>query len=106
MEKKKLSKAEILEDEDFKTLVKKKNLVSMFFTFLELILYFGFVGLIAYNKPFLSQKISEDSAITIGIPIAVLTILFSWLLTAIYIFWANSYYDNDVKKVKDKIGGR
>ncbi|MCX8070395.1 MAG: DUF485 domain-containing protein [Thermodesulfovibrionales bacterium] len=105
MEKKRLSKSEILEDEDFKQLVKKKNMVSMVFTILELILYFGFVGLIAYNKPFLSQKISEDSAMTIGIPIAVLTIFFSWVLTAIYIFWANSSYDNEVKKVKDKIGG-
>lgn len=105
MEKKKLSKSEILEDEDFKKLVKKKNMVSMVFTILELVLYFGFVGLIAYNKPFLSQKISEGSAMTIGIPIAVFTIFLSWVLTAIYIFWANSSYDNEVKKVKDKIGG-
>lgn len=96
---------DIIEDPDFASLVSKKNTFSIILTVLELVLYFGFVGLIAYNKPFLSQKLSEGGATTIGIPIAVLTIFFSWVLTAIYIFWANASYDSDVKKLKDKIGG-
>lgn len=96
---------DIIDDPDFASLVSKKNTFSIILTVLELVLYFGFVGLIAYNKPFLSQKLSEGGATTIGIPIAVLTILLSWVLTAIYIFWANASYDSDVKKLKDKIGG-
>lgn len=96
---------DILDDEDFKALVSQKNTISIILTIVELILYFGFIALIAYNKPFLAQKVSEGSATTIGIPIAVLTIVFSWVLTAIYIFWANAKYDVNVKKVKDKIGG-
>lgn len=96
---------DLIEDPDFKALVSKKNTISIILTIIELVLYFGFVGLIAYNKPFLAQKMSEDGATTIGIPIAVMTIVLSWVLTAIYIFWANASYDNDVKKLKDKIGG-
>jgi len=96
---------EILEDEDFKSMVSKKNTFSYIMTIAELVLYFGFVALIAFNKPFLAQKLSEGSATTIGIPIAVLTIFFSWVLTTIYILWANSSYDDMVKKVKDKIIG-
>jgi len=42
---------------------------------------------------------------TKGIPIAVLTIVISWILTGIYVFWANSTYDGLVNKVKAKIGG-
>lgn len=101
--KKKRSLEEILQDVDFKTLSRQKNIVSTILTIIELILYFGFIGLIAFNKPFLSQKIS--GAITIGIPIAILTIILSWILTGIYIRWANAKYDVLVKKVKDKIGG-
>ena len=74
-------------------------------TILELVLYFGFIGLIAFNKPFLAQKLSEGSATTIGIPIAVGTIIGSWVLTGIYIFWANNTYDERVKNIKDRIGG-
>ncbi|HET6515091.1 MAG TPA: DUF485 domain-containing protein [Thermodesulfovibrionales bacterium] len=96
---------EILEDEDFKSLTSQKNTISVILTVLELVLYFGFIALIAFNKPFLAQKLSEGSATTIGIPIAVGTILFSWVFTGIYIFWANSKYDVLVKKVKEKVIG-
>ena len=101
----KKSAHEILEDEDFRSLHSQKNSISVILTILELVLYFGFIALIAFNKPFLSQKLSEGSATTIGIPIAVGTIVLSWVFTAIYIFWANSRYDTLVKKIKDKIGG-
>jgi uncharacterized membrane protein (DUF485 family) len=94
---------EILADSDFKSLSSQKNTISVILTVLELVLYFGFIALIAFNKPYLSQKFS--GAITIGIPIAVGTIFFSWVLTGIYIFWANNKYDVLVKKVKEKIGG-
>ena len=97
---------EILEDEDFKSLHSQKNTISVILTILELVLYFGFIALIAFNKPFLAQRMSPDGATTIGIPIAVGTIILSWVFTAVYIFWANSTYDTLVKKIKDKmIGG-
>lgn len=95
----------ILEDPEFKSLASQKNAVSLTLTILELVLYFGFIGLIAYNKPFLASKIADGSAITIGIPIAVGVIILSWILTGIYIFWANSSYDEMVKRVKKRVGG-
>jgi uncharacterized membrane protein (DUF485 family) len=94
---------EILEDSDFKSLSSQKNVISVVLTILELVLYFGFIALIAFNKPFLASKLS--GAISIGIPIAVGTIILSWVFTGIYIFWANNKYDVLVKKVREKIGG-
>lgn len=99
----KVKKEDILNDPDFLSLSSQKNSISIILTILELVLYFGFIALIAFNKPFLGTKIS--GAITIGIPIAVGTILLSWVLTGIYIWWANSKYDVLVKKVKEKVGG-
>ena len=64
-----------------------------------------FIGLIAFNKPFLAQKLSEGKATTVGIPIAIGTIILSWVFTGIYIRWANNKYDGMVKKVKEKVGG-
>ena len=100
----KQSKTEILNDADFKALSSQKNTISLILTVLELVLYFGFIALIAFNKPFLAQKLTAGKATTIGIPIAVGTILLSWVFTGIYIFWANTKYDKMVKKLKDKIG--
>lgn len=94
---------DILNDPDFRSLSGQKNIISLVLTIMELVLYFGFIALIAFNKPFLGTKIS--GAITIGIPIAVGTIVLSWVLTGIYIRWANVKYDVLVKKVKEKVGG-
>jgi uncharacterized membrane protein (DUF485 family) len=94
---------DILEDNDFKSLRSQKNSISIILTVLELVLYFGFIALIAFNKEFLSEKIS--GSITIGIPIAVGVIVLSWVLTGIYIRWANTKYDGMVKNLRDKIGG-
>jgi uncharacterized membrane protein (DUF485 family) len=44
-------------------------------------------------------------AATIGIPIAVGTIFLSWIFTGIYIWWANTKYDDMVKRVIEKVGG-
>lgn len=95
---------ELLEDPEFQKLAKQKNAISTILTLAELVIYFGFIALVAYNKTFLGRKLSQDSATTIGIPIAVGTIIVSWVLTGIYIFWANNKYDAMVKRVKDRLG--
>ena len=94
----------ILEDPDFQNLASQKRTISTILTIVELTLYFGFIALIAFSKPFLSTKLSETSATTIGIPIAVGVILLSWVLTGIYVYWANTTYDALVKRVREKIG--
>jgi uncharacterized membrane protein (DUF485 family) len=101
----KLKHEDILDDPDFKDLSRQKFIISTILTILELVLYFGFIALIAFRKDLLGIKISEGSAITIGIPIAVATIVGSWVLTGVYIWWANSKYDVLVNKVKEKVGG-
>jgi uncharacterized membrane protein (DUF485 family) len=95
---------QILDDPEFLKLVRQKNAVTVVLTIVQLALYFGFIGLIAYNKPFLGEKISADSAITVGIPIAVGVIFLSWILTGIYVVWANNRYDAMVKGVRERMG--
>lgn len=94
---------QILQDPAFLRLVRRKNTVTVVLTLVELVLYFGFISLVAYNKPYLARKLG-DSAITIGIPIAVGVIVLSWILTGIYIYWANSRYDMAVRDIKAKVG--
>jgi uncharacterized membrane protein (DUF485 family) len=99
----KVKKEDILNDPDFLSLVSRRNRIAWILTILELVLYFGFISLVAFNKPFLGMKLT--GAITIGIPIAVGTILLSWVFTGIYIRWANQTYDALVNNIKEKVGG-
>ncbi len=102
----KLSNQELLNDPEFKTLVSKKNIISWILIIIELVIFFVFVYWVALKPQFLGQLMTEGKATTIGIPIAVGTIVVSWVLTGIYIFWANTSYDTMVKNLKDKIGGK
>ena len=56
--------------------------------------YYGFILLVAFNKEFLAQKIGEGYTMSIGVPIGVGVIVFTILLTWIYVRRANSEFDS------------
>lgn len=92
---------ELLSSRDFKSLVSKRWTVSIILTILLFIIYYGYILLIAVDKPFLAQKVGV--ATTLGIPLGVAVIVLSWVLTVIYVIWANSSYDHEVKRLKDQL---
>lgn len=94
-------KEKILYSEEFKNLVKTKKIVSFLLTLIEIIIYFGFIFLIAYKKEFLSQKVFGE--VNVGITLGIGIILVSWILTGIYIIWANKVYDAKIAIIKEKI---
>lgn len=94
-------KEQVINSIEFKRLVKAKKTVSLTLALCELIIYFGFIWLIACKKEFIIQKISGD--VNLGIILGVGVILFSWFLTGIYVIWANKIYDEKVTDIKEKI---
>ena len=87
-----------LQDPDFVRLVRRKNAVSLVYTVLILVVYYGFVMLLAFGKEFLGGKLS--GSITIGIPVGLGVIIMAWLLTGFYVRWANREYDALVARVR------
>lgn len=71
---------------------RKRNLFGWTLTILMLIVYFGYIALIAFNKPFLAQPIGSGVT-TLGIPIGLGVIVFTILITGIYVHRANGEYD-------------
>jgi uncharacterized membrane protein (DUF485 family) len=65
--------------------------VALTLTSLMVLLYFGFIALIAYAKPFLARTLLPG--LTIGILLGVLVIVISWLLTWYYMRWTSRHYD-------------
>jgi uncharacterized membrane protein (DUF485 family) len=55
--------------------------------------YYGFILLVAFNKEFLAQKIGEGYTMSIGVPLGVGVIVFTILLTWIYVRRANTEFD-------------
>ena len=61
-------------------------------TALMLVVYYGFVLLVAFNKPLLARPIGEGVT-TLGIPIGFGVIVFTIAITAFYVRRANAEFD-------------
>jgi uncharacterized membrane protein (DUF485 family) len=56
--------------------------------------YFGFVLLVAFNKPLLGTLVVRG--LSLGMLLGALVILVAWTLTWIYVRWANTHYDSSL----------
>ena len=91
-----------LQSPEFHDLVRRKNAVSLVLTLAMLAIYFGFIFLIAFRKDLVGARISAN--VTWGIPMGVGVIASAWVLTGIYVGWANSKYDGMVAALRKKWG--
>jgi uncharacterized membrane protein (DUF485 family) len=57
-----------------------------------LVVYYGFILLVAFNKPLLASRLGEG-VMTLGMPIGLGVILFTVAITAIYVRRANGEFD-------------
>ena len=71
---------------------RKRNAFGWTLTVLMLVVYFGYIALIAFNKPFLAQPIG-NGVTSLGIPIGMGVIIFTIVITGIYVRRANGEYD-------------
>ena len=76
----------------------KRNRLGWTLTIIMLLAYYGYVALITFDKPFLAKPMGAGVT-TIGIPIAMGLILFTILITVLYIRRANSEFDRLTEEV-------
>jgi uncharacterized membrane protein (DUF485 family) len=86
-----------IDEKMFQKLVVRKWKVSLVLTAVMLIVYFGFILVLAFGREILSTKIGEH--MTLGIPVGILIIVLACVLTGIYVFWANSRYDKSIEEI-------
>ena len=76
----------------------KRNRLGIFLTALMLIVYYGYIALIAFDKKFLAQFVGVG-VITLSIPIGMGVIIFTIVITAIYVRRANGEFDTLTKEI-------
>ncbi|CAK7045628.1 MAG: hypothetical protein MESAZ_00932 [Saezia sanguinis] len=94
--------AQIEANPDYIALRKKRNLLGGSLTLVVLVIYYGFISLIAFDKEFLAKRIGEGVT-TIGVPIGLGVIVVMIILTAFYVRQANRSYDGLIEKIKSEI---
>ncbi|HLY12679.1 MAG TPA: DUF485 domain-containing protein [Planctomycetota bacterium] len=91
---------QLLQDPEFKDLVDRKNRFSLQLTGITLVLYYGFILLIAFRPGLFAFKVAGN--VTFGIVLGISVIIACWILTGIYVRWANQRYDAMVARLQEK----
>ena len=79
-------------------LTRRRSRVAVVLTAAMMIIYFGFIILVAFRPELLGTLIVPG--LSLGILMGALVIVSAWLLTFIYVRWANTVYDDEVNRLR------
>ncbi len=83
----------------YQTLRRKRSSFGWALTLAMLVVYYGYILLIAFNKELLAARIGEG-VMTWGIPIGFGVIIFTIIVTGIYVRRANREFDELTEQIK------
>ena len=76
----------------YQQLKARRSSFGWWLTAAMLVVYYGFIVLVAFNKPLMATRLG-DGVMTLGMPIGLGVILFTVIITAIYVRRANNEFD-------------
>lgn len=80
------------------TIHRQRWKLAFVLTVVMCLLYFGFIGLIAFDKELMGTLLGEG--LSLGILLGALVIVGAWILTYVYVRWANQTYDTVLNHIK------
>lgn len=90
----------------FRDLTRVRNLYAIVMTLAVIVVYFGYILLVAFDKSLLARKIGVGMVTSIGIPLGLGVIVFTIVITAVYVHLANTRFDAMVAALLREAGGK
>jgi uncharacterized membrane protein (DUF485 family) len=82
----------------YQKLKARRTSLGWMLTLSMMVVYYGFILLVAFNKPFLATKLGSG-VITYGMPLGIGVILFTIVITVFYVRRANDEFDKLTSEV-------
>ena len=92
----------VIQSPRFQELVRQRTRFAWTLTIVMLVIYFGFILLVAFAKPLLAIKIG-GGVTSLGIILGLGVILSAFVLTGIYVQRANSRFDELTRHLKREV---
>ncbi|MEJ4045854.1 DUF485 domain-containing protein [Erwinia sp. SLM-02] len=89
----------------FKELVRKRQSFATLLSLIMLVLYVGFILLIAFAPGWLGTPLHDGTNVTRGIPIGIGLIVVSFVLTGVYVWRANGEFDRLTRELLNEVKG-
>jgi len=86
----------------FQELVRKRTRFAWTLSATMLVIYFGFIAIIAFAPKLLAQPIG-NGVTTVGIPVGLFVIVSAFVLTGIYVQRANAKFDPITRQIMEKM---
>ena len=86
----------------YQELKRKRSTLGWWLTAAMMVVYYGFIVLVAYFKPLMSTRIGEGVT-TWGMPVGLFVIAFTILITGIYVQRANGEFDRLAAELKKAV---
>jgi uncharacterized membrane protein (DUF485 family) len=80
-----------------RALARERSRIAITLTVVMIAVYFGFIMLIAFAKGWLGRTLVPG--LSFGIVLGAVVIVATWLLTWIYVRWANTHYDPALRNI-------
>lgn len=91
----------VAENPKYKELIAKRTRFAWLLTAPMLVAYYGYVALIAFDKPFLAQPVGSG-VMSLGIPVGFGLIVLSIVLTGVYVIRANGEFDRLTREIVEE----
>ena len=88
----------VLDDPAFRNLVRERSGFAWSLLAAMLFIYYGFILLVAFAKPFLATKVG-GGVTSVGIVLGLAVIVSACVLTGLYVRRANSRFDKLTRKL-------
>lgn len=92
----------IVSNPSYQKLVRIRTVFGWTLTALMMIVYYGFILLIAFDKELLAARIG-NGVMTWGIPVGLFVIVFTVIVTGIYVWRANKQFDDLTETIRREV---
>ena len=87
-------------EQRLRALARERTRVGLSLTAAVFVISFGFIGAVAYARESLGALVVPG--LSVGILAGALVIVASWLLTWVYVRWANDRYDPALRALRER----
>lgn len=85
-------------EQELRVLATRRWRVALALTITMMATYFGFLFTVAWLKPVASALVAPG--LSWGILLGALVIIVAWVVTGVYVIWANSRYDETLESLR------
>lgn len=86
----------------YQKLVSRRSSYGWTLTWIMMVAYYGFIMLVAFNKELLGTKMGAGVT-TWGIPIGLFVIVFTVIITGVYVRRANGEFDELTAQIRKEV---